>query len=302
MNLEEVKKALQLRDRSVKVISKDGKFRAVCVKNTETAKSAQLNHKLDGIGALILGRALSGATLAASLLKGEERVVLEIDGSGELSKVFAEAMQIGEVRGFVDYRSKSRKIESDNLEKVLGNGLLRVSRILYNTTEPIQGVVPIQKGDIATDLAYYYNQSEQIPSAVILDCSLDESEKITQSGGLLLQVMPGFNSNELEEVYEALRNSKPLTEYFENGLNPQQCLKEILPFEFDVINSTQVDFFCRCSKDNYISKLLTLGKEEVEDMKKSGQNELICRYCNKHYHLDESDFKTLETEFLARNN
>lgn len=302
MNLEEVKKALQLRDRSVKVISKDGKFRAVCVKNTETAKSAQLNHKLDGIGALILGRALSGATLAASLLKGEERVVLEIDGSGELSKVFAEAMQIGEVRGFVDYRSKSRKIESDNLEKVLGIGLLRVSRILYNTTEPIQGVVPIQKGDIATDLAYYYNQSEQIPSAVILDCSLDESEKITQSGGLLLQVMPGFNSNELEEVYEALRNSKPLTEYFENGLNPQQCLKEILPFEFDVINSTQVDFFCRCSKDNYISKLLTLGKEEVEDMKKSGQNELICRYCNKHYHLDESDFKTLETEFLARNN
>jgi molecular chaperone Hsp33 len=302
MNIEETKKILQLRDRSVKVISKDGKFRAVCVKNSQTAKTAQISHNLEGIGAMILARAISGATLAASLLTGEERVVLECDGNGAISKVFAEAMQLGEVRGFIDYSNNNKNISVDKIENVLGIGLLRLSRVVYNQAEPIQGVVPIQKGDIATDLAYYYNQSEQIPSAVILDCELNDDDTIKQSGGLLLQVMPGYSQLELSGIYESLSKSKSLCEYFNDGLNPQQCLKEILPFEFDVIKSTPVDFFCRCSKENFTSKLLTLGRKEVEDMRKSKQNELVCRYCNKHYHLTDDDFKALDLELLVRNN
>jgi molecular chaperone Hsp33 len=302
MDINEIKKSLQLRDRSVRIISKNGHFRAVCLKNTLTAQTAQSNHNLEGIAAVLLAKTLSAASMAASYLKGEERITLEADGNGPISKIFAEAIQLGEVRGYVDFKNPDREVNVDKIEDVIGLGLFRLSRVLYNKSEPITGVIPLQKGDIETDLAYYYTHSEQIPSAVILDCDLDDNGKITQSGGLILQAMPGYEETEIREVFESIKKISSITELFDRGLNPQQVLSEILPFEFDVLNSTQVDFFCRCSKDNFMTKLLTLGKYEIDDMQKSGQNEIVCKYCNKHYHLDNMDFEKLKHELLAKNN
>jgi molecular chaperone Hsp33 len=302
MNIDEKKRAIQLRDRSVRVISQNGKFRAVCVKNTTSAQTAQKNHNLKGVAAVLLAKALAGATMAASFLKGEERIVLEADGNGFISKVFAEAMQLGEIRGFVDFKNNNRDFQFDKFEEILGVGLLRISRILYNQIEPIQGIVPLEKGDITTDLAYYYNQSEQIPSSVIIDCSIDDEGNILQSGGMIIQAMPGYSQDELMKIFDKLNSSKPLYEYFADGLNPKEVLSEVLPFEFEVINSSQVDFFCRCSKDNFTSKLLTLGLKEIIEMQKINHNELVCRYCNKHYYLTETDFISLREQLLAKNN
>ncbi|MBX3043763.1 MAG: Hsp33 family molecular chaperone HslO [Candidatus Kapabacteria bacterium] len=302
MNKEELKRNIQLRDRTVRVLSNDGFFRAVCVKNSTSAKTAQENHKLDSISATMLARALSGASLAAALLNGEERVSIEANGDGDISKVFAEAIQLGEVRGFVEFKDAGRSINFTGMDKLLGEGLLRVTRVLYNRSEPVQGIVPIQKGDISTDLAYFYSQSEQIPSAVILDSKPDSNGMIIQSGGLLVQAMPGFSEIELIKLFTHLSQLDPLTDYFEKDLNPLQVLKEVLPFEFEVLSSSAVDFFCRCSKDNFISKLMTLGKQEIIDMQKTGQNELVCKYCNKHYYLTEEDFMTLTTDLTAKNN
>lgn len=302
MDIDNIKKALQLRDRAVRVISKDGHYRAVCVKNTTTALTAQKNHKLDAIPAILLARTLAGASLASAFLKGEERIVLQIDCDGAVSKIFAEAMQLGEVRGFIDLKNPGSKIEGDNIADIIGNGLFRLSRVLYNEAEPVQGVVPLQKGDISTDLAFYYNQSEQVPSAVIMDCTTDSNGFIRQSGGLIVQAMPGYSDDELFNIFDSLVNAKPLSRYFDEELNPQQCLKNILPFEFDILSSTQVDFFCRCSMETFKSKLLTLGKKEINEMQQVGHNELVCRYCSKHYYLTDEDFISLNQELIARNN
>ncbi|MDX9789710.1 MAG: Hsp33 family molecular chaperone HslO [Candidatus Kapaibacterium sp.] len=302
MNKDEIKRNIRLRDRAVRVLSKNGAFRAVCVKNTLAAQTAQKNHELNSISAALLARALAAASLSAALLKGEERIAIDIDGDGQISKVFAEAMQIGEVRGFIEYRNDIKEINFTGIEDLIGNGNLKVSRILYNKPEPIQGIVPLQKGDIATDLSYYYMQSEQIPSALVLDCSINNEGIIEQSGGILIQAMPGYNDLELLEVHDSLRNMKALSEYLKDDLNPLECLKEILPFEFNVLNSTQIDFFCRCSKDNFTSKLITLGKQEIEAMKIDGHNELVCRYCNKHYTLLDEDFDKLIYDLTAISN
>ncbi len=301
MNNDELIRKIQLRDRSVRVISKDGYFRAVCIKNTTSAQTAQLNHNLKSIPAVFLAKTLAAASMAASFQKGEERVVIEFEGNGYISKIFAEAMQLGEIRGYVDLKNNSDE-NINKFDDILNIGLLKVSRILYNRSEPIQGIVPIQKGDIATDLAYYYNQSEQILTAVILDSSIDENGLILESGGLMLQAMPNYDENTLIEVFEKISSIKPINEYFSQGLNPKQVLNEVLPFEFDIINSTQVDFFCRCSKENFVSKLLTLGINEIKEMQTSNQNELICRYCNKHYYLNENDFLSITEQLLAKNN
>lgn len=302
MNSEELKRNLRLRDRAAKVLSKDGHFRVVCVKNSNVALNAQLQHNYDSISAMWLSRLLSGASLAASLLKGEERVALEIEGNGKISRLFAEAMQIGEVRGYAIKKDANAEFNIDTLDELLGIGLLKMTKVLYNRAEPVQGIVPLQAGDISTDLTYYYHQSEQIPSAVILDSNIDDDGNILHSGGLLLQVMPGYSDSELLNIYESIKSKSKLTDYLAKDYTVLQYLEEVLPFEFDILSNTPVDFYCRCSKENFMSKLMTLGKQEITDMRNSGQNELVCRYCNKHYYLSDEDFETLSTELTAQSN
>ncbi|MCO5252426.1 MAG: Hsp33 family molecular chaperone HslO [Candidatus Kapabacteria bacterium] len=299
---EELKKIFQQRDRSVRVLSKDGFFRAVCVKSSNTSLTAQRNHKLDKVSAFFLSRMMSSSLMIASFLKGEERVVIEVDGSNVFKKLFAESMQLGEVRGYVDMNNTENIYHVNDISEIIGSGSLRITKILYHKAEPIQGIVPLVKGDIADDLAYYFVQSEQIPTAVVLDVEFDDSGEIKHSGGLMVQAMPGFHIDQLQAVLDKLENITPLSDYFSAGLNPKQIMKEVLPFEFDVINSTQVDFFCRCSKEMFLSKLLTLGAEEIKSMKSSQHNELVCKYCNKHYYIQDDDFDKLIEESLAKTN
>lgn len=299
---EELKKIFQQRDRSVRVLSKDGFFRAVCVKSSNTSLTAQRNHKLDKVSAFFLSRMMSSSLMIASFLKGEERVVIEVDGSNVFRKLFAESMQLGEVRGYVELNGTEEKYHINDISQIIGPGSLRITKILYHKAEPIQGIVPLVKGDIAEDLAYYFVQSEQIPTAVVLDVEFDDLGEIKHSGGLMVQAMPGFHIHQLQAVLDKLETITPLSDYFTEGLNPKQIMKEVLPFEFDVINSTQVDFFCRCSKDLFLSKLLTLGAEEIKSMKQSGHNELVCKYCNKHYYIEDTDFDKLIEESLAKTN
>ncbi|MFC2130840.1 Hsp33 family molecular chaperone HslO [Bacteroidota bacterium] len=293
---------IKLRDRVVRVMSEDGKFRFACIKNTNSAKTAQQKHKLPYQAAFLLSRSLAAASMMSSFLKGEERITIEIEGDGPVSYVYAEALQVGELRGFVNYNSGLSGMKLSSISELLGDGLLRVIRITYDNKEPLSSVIELQKGDVATDIAYYFAQSEQVPSAVILDVDFDDNGIVKQSGGILLQAMPGATQKDIEKVYESISSIKSLVEYYEQGLTPDKVLKEVLPFDFNLIGSTPVDFFCRCSKENFIEKLLTLEPKEIEEMQESGQNELICRYCNNKYYLDDNDFSRLIEETKAKKN
>ncbi|MFP4545148.1 MAG: Hsp33 family molecular chaperone HslO [Candidatus Kapaibacterium sp.] len=299
---EELKKQYQLRDRAVRILTKNGKYRAVAVKNTATAREAQERHNLGQIPAFLLARTLSAASLIASFLKGEERVIVEAEGAGPVKKVFAEALQLGEVRGFVNLTGEPGQYEIRNIGEALGAGILRVSRVLYNKAEPLQSVIPLQTGDIATDLAYFYLQSEQIPSAVVLDADFDEDGKIRYSGGFIIQAMPGATPEDNQLIFDAISEVNSLAPYFNIDSTPADMLKDIMPFDYEIIKSTQIDFFCRCSKDNFIEKMMTLDKNEIIEMQNEGSRELVCQYCNEKYLLEDVDFDKMIEEMQAREN
>lgn len=302
MNKEELTSLYKLRDRSVRVLSKDGYFRAVCVKNSTSARTAQTNHHLSHYQAGLLSRALSSASMLSSFLKGEERVIIELEGNGPVSKVFAEALQVGEVRGYANYDKTYDLDTIESISDLLGIGVLKVSKVIYNKREPIMGIVPLIKGDVSSDITEYFSSSEQIPTIVILDVSFDETGIISQSGGLIVQAMPGFTTESLKIIYNKLMNVNKLTNFFEEGLTPLETMKKVLPFDFDVISSSQVDFFCRCSKEAFLDKLMTLDLKDIEEMHESKENELVCQYCNTHYYIEDEDFIKMTTEMRARRN
>jgi len=293
-NVEQLKKNLKLRDRAVKAISKDGFFRVVAIKNTKAVRDAQIQHNLEYIPAFFLARTMSAASMYAALMKGEERVNIELTGDGEISNVFAEAIHVGEIRGYVSFNEDAPQRKIKNVADILGEGKLTVTRILQGQNEPLTSIIPLRTGDVAGDMAYYFLQSEQIPTAVLLDVELEEETGlIKQSGGLFLQAMPGHSKEELFRVFDILNNLKPLTKYFDDEMTPKDLLAEILPFEFDCIGSTIIDFFCRCSKDNFMDKLMTLGMKELKDIQNDDNRELVCHYCNKRYELSDEDFSTM---------
>jgi len=293
MQIEELKKQFKLRDKVVRAISKDKTIRIAIVKNTNTAKEAQERHNLDFVSATLLSRAMTGATLISSFMKGEERIIIQMQGNGPISDIYAEAMSVGEVRGYVEMASEINVEAMKTIKDAIGIGLLSVSRILSDQKEPSKGIVPIIKGDVSTDLASYFTQSEQIPTAMVLDVSLSDNGLIRQSGGIVIQALPGADDNMLKMLQDHLSNIDNLCNYFDDEMMPDAILDKLIPIECDVISSRATDFFCRCTKDIFKQRLLTLGVSELKDMREKEQNELICRFCNEHYIIEDLDFEEL---------
>jgi molecular chaperone Hsp33 len=302
MNREELIKSFENRDRVRSVLSKDGMFRASFVKNSNTTRTAQEKHGLDTVSAYLLSKNITAATLISSTLKGQERIVVETEGNGPVARIYSEASQIGEVRGFVAYNREKSIEEISHFDEAIGIGLLKVSRVLYNEPEPITGIVPIATGDIAKDIAHYYLQSEQIPTAILIDTIMNDKGFIDLSGGLLVQALPGADETEIERVDEAVRQLGNITDYLKSDDRPLDILEDILPFEFAETKTSQVDFFCRCTKDRFIDKLTTLSPHDLKDMQKEGQNELVCQFCGTKYLLEPQDFEKLINETTVKSN
>ena len=301
---EELKQRYYHRDRIVRVLSKSGNIRAVAVKSTQTVLAAQEKHELDLLSSYFLGKVLSGAALLASFLKGEERIILQTEGSGIIQNMYAEALQVGEVRGYVRLQPSVENPLNHihHFHEALGAGFLKVTKFRYNSYEPTTGIVELLRGDVTSDIALYLAQSEQIPSGVRLDVAYNEQGIIIGSGGVIAQAMPGASETEIERVESLMRELPDLGTLFAHHENPDDILHRILPDGFDVISTTPLDFYCRCSLARFKAVIQTLGIKEVKEMRAENQNELSCQYCNTKYHLTDEDFNEMIMVLEAERN
>src|SRR5699024_2793595 len=122
------KKEFKYKDRLIKGISKDGHFKISVVKTSDVVRAAKKKHQLTLLNTVLLGRALTGALLMASELKGEERIQLKAEGNGPVGQIVAEANRVGEVRGYVQNPAASVDTSKKNasIRDGLGIGLLTV--------------------------------------------------------------------------------------------------------------------------------------------------------------------------------
>ena len=128
----------------------------------------------------------------------------------------------------------------------------------------------------------------------------DEDDNVRQAVGLLIQAMPGARPEDIFKVYDTIDYLERLTEFADKGYSPEEILKQVLPGEIDVLGTTPVDFFCRCSIDRFKDVLVTLSYDEIQTMEKDGHNELVCQYCGEKYYLSEGDFTEMRERMLAK--
>ncbi len=280
------KKAVYLKkDRLIKGITTDGFFKISVVKTTDVVKHARSNHNLSLLSTVLLGRALTGTLLLASELKGEERVRLQIQGNGPLGMIVTEANAVGETRGYVQNPDAQLEPGHTSIGDGIGIGLLSFSKSLYNEAQPITGTVELVKGNISEDIAFYLLQSEQVPSAISLDVGVDENGEVTHAGGILIQALPGAPENAIEKLEENLKQLIPLSECFSNDQYIDDLMEAVAtPYPVKELGRVPVHFFCRCTRDRFVSALSLLNIDDLEGMRDETQ-ELVCHYCGKVYEV-----------------
>ncbi|AXI99803.1 molecular chaperone Hsp33 [Cyclonatronum proteinivorum] len=285
-----------IKDRIIKGITNDGHFRISVIKTTEVVQLAAQKHELSLLNKVVLGRALTGTMLLASSLKGEERLRLRMEGKGPIGVLVTEANSVGEIRGFVQNPDAAIDPKTQDIGDGLGLGLLTVTKTLYNEADQISGTVELTDGTVSPDIAYYLAQSEQIPSAIHLDVKLDDSGDVTSAGGVLIQALPDAPENKILTLQENLRQMKPAGERFLQGDYIDTIMHDIgRPYTVKELSRGPVHFFCRCTKDRFLSALQMLGKDDLESISDEGQ-ELVCQFCNEKYHISQQEIKGILRE------
>ena len=66
--------------------------------------------------------------------------------------------------------------------------------------EPYVGTVDLLGGEIAEDIAGYFVESEQIPTACALGVLVDRDQSVKSAGGYLIQLMPGAGEDTIARV------------------------------------------------------------------------------------------------------
>ncbi len=284
-------------DYLVRIITKNANVRALSCVTTELVREACERHKTSPTASAALGRVLTGAALMGALLKTRQRIVIRFDSDGPLKKVIAEATSSGEVRGYVaePYTDLPLKDGKLDVAGAIGkSGTLTVIKDL-GLKEPYTGTVRIYTGEVAEDLAYYFTESEQIPSAVGLGVYIERDGQVSASGGFLIQSFPPRNPEVIDNVISRIEKMPNLAELLRDGKKPEQLLADIFSnIAYEVLEKRELAFKCSCSKERVEQALLSLGKEEVEKLiREQGGAEAKCEFCGQVYSFDQSELEEI---------
>lgn len=282
-----------------KAITKDGFFKISAVVSTESAEQARKFHNTSPVATAALGRLLSAGLLMGGELKEENsKLTLQMKGDGPLKNVLVAANSKGEVKGYVENPLVDLPLKPNgklDVGAAVGRGTLCVIKDLC-LKEPYIGQVAIQTGEIGDDLAYYFMQSEQVPSVVALGVLVDRDYSVKCSGGFIIQVMPECDDKSLTKLENSIGGLMSVTEMLTNGMTGEEIIKYVmLGFDVDILESHEVGYVCDCSRERMERAIISLGKQEIDDIiKEQGEAEIVCSFCNTAYKFDSGQLEEMK--------
>lgn len=293
-----------MNDYLVKALAFDGQVRAYATSTTEMVNEAVRRHQAWPTAAAALGRAMTGGTMMAAMLKGDDKLTIKIEGGGPMGPIIVDSNAKGGTRGYAHNMQVHFELNKDgklDVARAVGtNGMLSVVKDL-GLKEHFTGSVPIVSGELGEDFTYYFASSEQIPSSVGLGVLVNPDNTIKAAGGFIVQLLPGTDEAIIDKLEQQIEKMPPISKLIDKGKTPEEILHVIFGEAVQILEKQPVQFSCQCSRERIANALISLGEEELEDMiEKDGGAETQCHFCNEIYQFSKDDLILLRREAMER--
>jgi len=285
-----------MRDYLIRGIALHGQVRVFGVHATGITGELQRRHDTWPTVTAALGRTVCAGLMMGAMLKGEEKLTIQVKGDGPVGQIVVDANANGEVRGYVDNPHVDLPLNDVGKLDVAGavgrEGNIYVIKDL-GMKEPYRGSVPIISGELGEDFTYYFAKSEQTPSAVAVGVLVNPDGTVRASGGFIIQLMPGLTDEDIREIEQRLANLRPVTEMLDSGLTLEEIVSKVVD-DVEILDSQDATFRCQCSEERVERTLISMGRQEIAQlMQDDEQVEVVCHFCNEAYHFDRDRLQQL---------
>ena len=288
-----------MRDEIVRAITADGLVKAAAITGRDLVERARNIHTLLPVATAALGRTLMAASLMGDAMKIDgSSLTLQIKGGGPLGTILAVSDEAGNVRGYV------QNPHVELMEKAPGK--LDVGRAVGETgsltvikdlgmKEPYVGTIDLLSGEIADDIAAYFVESEQIPTACALGVLVGTDQSVTSAGGYLIQLLPGAGEDIITKIETGVQRVGSVSHALEGGLDGAGLLRAVLSdFDLEILETHPVEYRCYCSRDRVTRALISMGRQELSGLiAEQGQAELSCQFCDKVYRYSREELEDI---------
>ena len=283
----------------IRAISENGGIIIYAIDSTDIIGELQTLHGMSATATATLGRLLTGNILMSATLKNEkDSISLRVAGDGPGGILFTEVRGTGEVRGYME--NPHIDLPSTPSGKLDVKGIVGTFGTLYvikdlGLKEPQIGMVPLVSGEIAEDITSYYANSEQIPTVCALGVLIDKDLSVLNTGGFLLQLLPGATEEEINALENNINNMLPVTQYLQTGKTIIDIINDALSgFYPNILDEQEVYYNCTCNANRFEKSLITLGEKELQNIAKDGDDiEIKCQFCDKVYHFSAKSLLTI---------
>lgn len=287
-----------MKDRLIRMIDKEGHFRAFAIDSHGLVEEARRIHGTSPVVTAGLGRTLTAAAIMGAELKSEQETVsIQFKGDGPVGCIVAVSDNDSRVRGYVGEPLVDLPLKPNgklNVSGSIGTGHLTVIRDL-GMKEPYVGRVELQSGEIAEDIAYYYATSQQTPSVVALGVLVDRDYSVKAAGGYIVQLMPNCPEDIVSKLEENVAHMPTVTQILAEQHTLEDMMEKMLQgFSYDITEEREPVYQCNCKRQRIERVLISLGKRELLEMAREQNGaEVRCHFCNKMYQFSEEELREL---------
>lgn len=277
-------------DYCVRATAGGGYIRAFAITSKDMVEYAKNAHNTSPVITAALGRLLSAGAMMGSMLKGDrDKLTLQIRGNGPVGSITVTADSKGNVKGYaanpqvIIHAKPNGKLD---VSGAIGQGSLTVIKDM-GLKEPYNGFVELVSGEIAEDLTYYFNASEQTPSSVGLGVLMNKDNTVKCAGGFIVQLLPMCPDEVIDKLEENLGKISSVTQMLDEGNSPEDMLGIIFDgMDMEILAKYDTQFHCDCDRDRLEKVLISVGKDELQSMIDDGEAiEVKCSFCNKAYNF-----------------
>ncbi len=324
MNKEEIKDAKLLKslakiekDGLSMFVMADGRIRGAFLGGTTLVNQMRVQQKTGILESYVLGQACLSAALLIPTMKGREHLTFRYETDGKAKGFCVEADSTGYVRGFLLQESipLDKPLESWDLSSFFGEGTVSISRIGEGMREAQTGTTSVIFKNIAKDLAYYFQQSEQVQTAFNTSIQMDKEGRIIGAGGMFLQVLPYAGGNRgnaqtaasgeesdtkadneelLIKVENAFKAMPSIGQWISEGGKREDAICGLFrEFKPQIVYDRDIHFDCPCNKENFITRIKAMNKAQFDDMLANDPDpiEVTCNHCGSVYHITKAELR-----------